>query len=298
MFSGAGAACIYPLLGKLMRLTQVHQDDQLVAAIVEGDKYRLVPGQTTASLIVQAEISGKSLSAIASALAVDELIDAKAGIPITPPEVWGAGCTYAPSAEFRDTQVGEKEGMYAYVHNTDHRPELFEKGGSRVCVGPNESIGIRSDSKFTAPEPELALAVNSKGEIQGYMVGNDVSAWDIERENPLYLPQSKVFDRCVALGPVLVTPDEIADPYALDMTCTITRGDKTIFTGSCSTRQLCRKFEELVKYLLQSNSVPAATVLFTGTGIIVTQEAALMPGDVVTISVPEIGTLANPAVTV
>lgn len=298
MFSGAGAACIYPLLGKLMRLTQVHQDDQLVAAIVEGDKYRLVPGQTTASLIVQAEISGKSLSAIASALAVDELIDAKAGIPITPPEVWGAGCTYAPSAEFRDTQVGEKEGMYAYVHNTDHRPELFEKGGSRVCVGPNESIGIRSDSKFTAPEPELALAVNSKGEIQGYMVGNDVSAWDIERENPLYLPQSKVFDRCVALGPVLVTPDEIADPYALDMTCTITRGDKTIFTGSCSTRQLRRKFEELVKYLLQSNSVPAATVLFTGTGIIVTQEAALMPGDVVTISVPEIGTLANPAVTV
>ncbi len=298
MFSETGAACIYPLLGKLMRLTQVHQDDQLVAAIVEGDKYRLVPGQTTASLIVQAEISGKSLSAIASALAVDELIDAKAGIPITPPEVWGAGCTYAPSAEFRDTQVGEKEGMYAYVHNTDHRPELFEKGGSRVCVGPNESIGIRSDSKFTAPEPELALAVNSKGEIQGYMVGNDVSAWDIERENPLYLPQSKVFDRCVALGPVLVTPDEIADPYALDMTCTITRGDKTIFTGSCSTRQLRRKFEELVKYLLQSNSVPAATVLFTGTGIIVTQEAALMPGDVVTISVPEIGTLANPAVTV
>ncbi len=298
MFSGAGAACIYPLLGKLMRLTQVHQDDQLVAAIVEGDKYRLVPGQTTASLIVQAEISGKSLSAIASALAVDELIDAKAGIPITPPEVWGAGCTYAPSAEFRDTQVGEKEGMYAYVHNTDHRPELFEKGGSRVCVGPNESIGIRSDSKFTAPEPELALAVNSKGEIQGYMVGNDVSAWDIERENPLYLPQSKVFDRCVALGPVLVTPDEIADPYALDMTCTITRGDETTFTGSCSTGQLRRKFEELVKYLLQSNSVPAATVLFTGTGIIVTQEAALVPGDIVAISVPEIGTLANPAVTV
>ncbi len=281
-----------------MKLTQVHQDGQLVAAIVEGEKYRLVPGQTTASLIVQAEISGKPLSAIASALAVDELIEAKAGIPITPPEVWGAGCTYAPSAEFRDTQVGEKEGMYAYVHNTDHRPELFEKGGPRVCVGPNEGIGIRSDSKFTAPEPELALAVNSKGEIQGYMVGNDVSAWDIERENPLYLPQSKVFDRCVALGPVLVTPDEIADPYALDMTCTITRDDEIIFTGSCSTRQLRRKFEELVKYLLQSNSVPAATVLFTGTGIIVTQEAALVPGDIVAISVPEIGTLANPAVTV
>lgn len=281
-----------------MKLTQVHQNDQLVAAIVEGDKYRLVPGQTTASLIVQAEISGKSLSSIAAALAVDELIDAKAGIPITPPEVWGAGCTYALSAEFRDTQVDGDDGMYSYVHNTDHRCELFEKGGSRVCVGPNDGIGIRSDSKFTAPEPELALALNSKGEIQGYMVGNDVSAWDIERENALYLPQSKVFDRCVALGPVLVTPDEISDPYALDMTCTITRGSETTFDGSCSTGQLKRKFEELIAALLQSNTVPAATVLFTGTGIIVTQEAALAPGDIVAISVPEIGTLANPAVIV
>lgn len=281
-----------------MKLTQVHQNDQLVAAIVEGDRYRLVPGQTTASLIVQAEISGKPLSTIADALAVDELIDAAAGIPITPPEVWGAGCTYALSAEFRDTQVDGDEGMYSYVHNTDHRPELFEKGGPRVCVGPNEGIGIRSDSKFTAPEPELALALNSKGEIQGYMVGNDVSAWDIERENALYLPQSKVFDRCVALGPVLVTPDEIADPYALDMTCTITRGSETTFEGSCSTGQLKRKFEELVAALLHSNTVPSATVLFTGTGIIVTQEAALAPGDIVAISIPEIGTLANPAVIV
>ena len=193
---------------------------------------------------------------------------------------------------------GGDEGMYAYVHNIAHRPELFEKGGPRVCVGPGEGIGIRSDSKFTAPEPELVLAVNSKGEIQGYMLGNDVSAWDIERENALYLPQSKVFDRCVALGPVLVTPDEIANPYELQMTCTIQRGDQTTFSGACSTNQLRRKFEELVKYLLKSNTVPSATVLFTGTGIIVTQEAALQPGDVVTISVPEIGTLANPAVIV
>ena len=102
----------------------------------------------------------------------------------------------------------------------------------------------------------------------------------------------------MALGPVLVTPDEIANPYELQMTCTIQRGDQTTFSGACSTNQLRRKFEELVKYLLKSNTVPSATVLFTGTGIIVTQEAALQPGDVVTISVPEIGTLANPAVIV
>ena len=97
---------------------------------------------------------------------------------------------------------------------------------------------------------------------------------------------------------MLVTPDEIANPYELEMSCTITRGNQTTFSGGCSTNQLRRKFEELVKYLMQSNAIPAATVLFTGTGIIVTQEAALQPGDVVTISVPEIGTLANPAVIV
>ena len=281
-----------------MKLTQVQQGDELVAAIVEGDKYRLVPGQTTASLIHQAEISGKSLSSVAAALAVDELIDAKAGIPITPPETWGAGCTHAPSAEFRDTQVGEEEGMYAYVHNTDHRPELFEKGGARVCVGTGENIGIRKDSKFTAPEPELGVVVNSKGEIQGYLLANDVSAWDIERENALYLPQSKIFDACCSLGPLLVTPDEIADPYDLDMTCTVTRGDETTFSGSCSTDKLRRKFEELVEYLLRSNSVPTPTVLLTGTGIIVTEEAALQPGDVTTIEIDGFGKLSNPAAVV
>ena len=133
-----------------------------------------MPNQTTGSLIVQAQASGKPLAEVARALALDALVEAEPLIPIHPAEVWACGCTYAPSAEFRDGELGTREGMYAYVHNTDHRPELFEKGGSRVCVGPGEGVGIRKDSKFTAPEPELALIVDSSGEIHGYTLANDV----------------------------------------------------------------------------------------------------------------------------
>ena len=216
-------------------------------------------------------------------------------MPVTPSEVWACGCSYAPSAEFRDGELGAGEGPYGYVSDPAHRPELFFKGTSRVCVGPNEPVGIRPDSTFTAPEPELALVLNSRAEIVGYTLGNDVSAWDIERENPLYLPQSKVYDRCCALGPFLVTPDEIDDPYQLDMTCSIRRHGDVTFEGKASTAQLRRRFEELVECLRLGNSIPAATVLLTGTGIIVTQEAALAPGDVVTIDVPGLGSLVNPA---
>lgn len=279
-----------------MKLTQIRHNGVVTAAIVEDGKYRPVPNQTTASLIVQAQASAKPLAEVARPLALETLLDAaETIIPIHPEEVWACGCTYAPSAEFRDGELGTREGMYAYVHNTNHRPELFEKGGSRVCVGPGEGVGIRKDSKFTAPEPELGLIVDSAGKIHGYTLANDVSAWDIERENALYLPQSKIFDACCALGPVIVTADEIANPYDLMMRCTITRDGKQTFSGACSTDKLRRKFEELVEYLLRSNSVPTPVVLLTGTGIIVTEEVALKPGDVTTIEMDEIGSLSNPA---
>ncbi|HXA53090.1 MAG TPA: fumarylacetoacetate hydrolase family protein, partial [Candidatus Acidoferrum sp.] len=131
-----------------------------------------------------------------------------------------------------------------------------------------------------------------------YTLANDVSAWDIERENALYLTQSKVYDRCCALGPVIVTPEEIGDVHKLEMTCRITRDGAERFAGSVSISKLHRKLETLVEYLRRANSVPAGTVLLTGTGIIVTKESALAPGDVVTILVPGIGELSNPAAVV
>lgn len=213
------------------------------------------------------------------------------GLPILPPEVWAAGVTYRKSAEFRDQETGES--MYDRAHR-EPRPELFFKGSVSRCVGPNAPIGVRRDSNFTAPEPELALVLGHRGEVVAYTIANDVSAWDIERDNALYLPQSKIFRGACALGPSIVTPDELPDPYNVEIRCRVERGGETIFEESASTARLARKFEELTDYLLRDNPVPGGSVLCTGTGIIVPQSAALEDGDVVEIEIAPIGILRNP----
>jgi 2-dehydro-3-deoxy-D-arabinonate dehydratase len=248
-------------------------------------------------LIRRSDMEGHPLSDVASRLASTHREAVEPIIPIHPREVWACGCTYAMSAQFRDAEHGTREGFYAYVYTHD-RPEIFFKGTARVCVGPHGHIGLRSDAQFTAPEPELALILGSNGTILGYTVANDVSAWDIERENPLYLPQSKVFTGCCALGPVIVTADEIPDPYKMTMTCTIQRDGTNIFEGSVSLSEIHRKFETLTEYLLRANPVPSGSILLTGTGIIVSEEHRLLPDDVVTVEVPEIGKLVNTAAVV
>ncbi|MDQ6679101.1 MAG: fumarylacetoacetate hydrolase family protein [Acidobacteriota bacterium] len=278
-----------------MRLGQISTAGGHVAAIFPTETTaRPIPGHTMRDLIERSEAEQMPLSALANQLASRHSDLAKPIIPLHPWEVWGCGCTYETSASFRDGEQGTRDGMYAQVYRSP-RPELFFKGTSRVCVGHDCPVGIRSDSNFTAPEPEVALVLNKKGQVLAYTMANDVSAWDIERDNPLYLPQSKTFNACCSLGPYLITPDEIPDPYNLQMTCTVMRGDVTRFEGSTSTARLNRKFEVMVEYLLRSNNVPTGSVLLTGTGIIVTESAALAPGDVIHIHVPELGTLSNQA---
>src|SRR5579864_1676039 len=277
-----------------MKLGQIKQAGHTVAAIFEGGQARPIPGHTLYDLIRRSEAESIPLSALAASRASRHAEAAAPLIPLHPVEVWACGCTYETSASFRDAEHGTREGMYAYVYRSD-RPEIFFKGTSRVCAGPGQPIGLRADSKFTAPEPELALILGSRGKILGYTLANDVSAWDIERENALYLPQSKVYTACCALGPVIVTPDELTDPYNLEMTCTVVRNGTKRFEGSTSTARLHRKFETLTEYLLRANKVPAGSVVCTGTGIIVTEDAALAPGDTVSIRVPQIGELSNVA---
>jgi len=225
-----------------------------------------------------------------------ELSDGTGGrlaCPVTPPEVWGAGVTYRRSADFRE----EGTGFYDRVYDAD-RPELFFKASSWRCSAPGEPIGRRHDSTFTASEPELALVLGRRGTILGFTLANDVSAWDIERDNPLYLPQSKIYRGCFSFGPVIVTPDEVADPHHLTMICRILRGGEEVFFGETSTERLKRRFAELVQWLLRSNDIATGTVLSTGTGIIQPLDVGLEEGDVVEISCPEIGTLVNPVATV
>jgi 2-dehydro-3-deoxy-D-arabinonate dehydratase len=215
-------------------------------------------------------------------------------IPIHAPEVWACGVTYKKSAEFRDEDAQTSKGIYDYVYFAK-RPELFFKGRAGHCTGTNDFIGLRSDSKFTAVEPELAVLIDASRSVLGYMVANDVSAWDIERENPLYLPQSKIFRGCCALGPVLLTADEVPDPYSFKVSCSIRRGTGILFSGETTVGMMKRRIDELIDFLFLANTIPDGTVLLTGTGIIQTEEAALQEKDVVEITIPEIGTLRNVA---
>jgi len=280
-----------------MRLGQIRWNNQITAAVFDERGARPIPEYTLQGLLERAEKENVPLGPLAQRQAAAHAEDAPPIIPIHPKEVWACGCTYEMSASFRDAEHGTREGFYAYVYR-EARPEIFFKGTARVCVGPGKEIGIRSDSKFTAPEPELAVVLGTKGKVIGYTIANDVSAWDIERENPLYLPQSKVYTACCSLGPVIVTADELTDPYNLEMTCTIRRGGQTLFSGETSTAKLGRKIETLIEYLYRANPVPSGSVLLTGTGIIVKEDAALQPGDICTISVKGIGELSNPCVIV
>jgi 2-dehydro-3-deoxy-D-arabinonate dehydratase len=213
--------------------------------------------------------------------------------PVTPPEVWGCGVTYRRSADFRE----EGSGIYDHVYEAP-RPELFFKATASRCVGHGEPIGRRDDSRFTAAEPEVAIVVGASGHVLGYTLANDVSAWDIERENPLYLPQSKIYRGCFAFGPWLSTPDEVPDPLGLELTCRVMRKAQELFRGVASTADLRRSYAAMVDCLVHSNPVPTGTVLATGTGIIQPMSAGLEPGDIVSIACPELGELRNPVITV
>lgn len=280
-----------------MKLGQIRWSGRLTAAIFEGDRARPIPEYSLYELICRADKENAPLPALAKGLVSAHREAVVPVIPLQPKEVWACGCTYELSAAFRDGEHNTPQGFYAHVYKGE-RPEIFFKGTSRTCAGPGQNIGIRADSRFTAPEPELAVILGSHGRVVGYTLANDVSAWDLERENPLYLPQSKFYSGACALGPVIVTEDELADPYSIEITCKIERAGSTIFAGSISTSHLGRRIPQLVEFLLRANPVPAGSVLLTGTGIIVKQDAALMPGDIVTISAPEFGELRNTAAVV
>jgi 2-dehydro-3-deoxy-D-arabinonate dehydratase len=217
--------------------------------------------------------------------------------PIDAPEIWGAGITYRRSREYYEAHnthdTGRVKGIYDFVYESE-RPELFFKATASRAAGPNAPIAVRADSTLTASEPELAVVLGRGGQIVAYTIGNDLSAWDIERANPLFLPQSKVFDGCFAFGPVLVTAGEIGDPHRLELTCTVRRGGRAIYEGRVNTKEMKRQCGELVDWLCRSNTCPPGTVLSTGTGILVPDQHALTGGDVVEITLEGVGTLRNP----
>jgi 2-dehydro-3-deoxy-D-arabinonate dehydratase len=212
--------------------------------------------------------------------------------PIDEQEVWAAGVTYLRSRDARMEESAQKD-VYDRVYDAE-RPELFLKATPHRVSGPGEPIAIRADSGWDVPEPELALLLNSEGDIVGYTIGNDVSSRSIEGENPLYLPQAKVYSRCAALGPIIVMVDEIANPSDLDIELTIRRGGEVLFQDATSTARMHRSFDDLRDFLFRANTFPAGVFLMTGTGIVPPLEFTLQDGDEVSIAIAGIGTLVNP----
>jgi len=212
--------------------------------------------------------------------------------PITKQEVWGAGVTYGRSREARMEESSGGGSFYDKVYRAE-RPELCFKAMPGRVVGPNAPIRVRVDSKWTVPEPELTLVISASGTIVGFTIGNDVSARDVESENPLYLPQAKIYKGSCAIGPVVTLAHTISDPYRMEIRLAVRDGAGVRFEGSTNLSRMKRRFEDLVSYLFRDLDFPHGVFLLTGTGIVPPDDFTLQHGDVVEITVPEIGTLRN-----
>lgn len=211
--------------------------------------------------------------------------------PMDEQEIWASGVTYLRSRDARQEEAEDGGDVYARVYDAK-RPELFFKSTAKNTVGHLDKVGIRKDSRWNVPEPELALVLNGAMEMVGFTIGNDMSSRDIEGANPLYLPQAKVYTACCALGPgILLAPS--TDWLDTQIRVSITRDGTEQFSGDIHTSQIKRTIPELVEYLGRSNTFPNGVILLTGTGVVPHADFTLMPDDVVTITIDAIGTLQN-----
>ena len=215
--------------------------------------------------------------------------------PVDAQEVWAAGVTYKRSQVARMEESDTGASHYDRVYTAD-RPELFFKTLAWRVSGPGEPVRVRRDSSWSVPEPEFTLIINPSGTIVGYTIGNDMSARDIEGENPLYLPQAKVYRQSTALGPSILLATEPLDFESTKIELQITRGREPLFTGTTDLSQMARRFEDLAAWLFRENEFPQGAYLMTGTGIVPDDDMTLEDGDIVSISVTGIGTLTNPVV--
>ena len=266
---------------------------------------------STLGLFHTAAITGSDIDSIAESLvgrgggnvvSLDELLDpANPGCPyklfppIWAPEVWAAGVTYHDSMRERQAESGTPD-VYQMVYEAD-RPEVFFKATAARLVAPFDDIGVRADSDWNVPEPELAFVLYG-GRMAAFTVGNDVSSRTIEGANPLYLPQAKLYDRSCSIGPCLVTPGSLGDPQDLPIRMSIERDGVEAFNGETSTSEMKRTCEEIADWLQRHNPVPDGTTVLTGTPLIPPPEFSLSEGDIVSIDIDGIGRLTNTAVSV
>jgi 2-dehydro-3-deoxy-D-arabinonate dehydratase len=212
--------------------------------------------------------------------------------PVERQEVWAVGVTYLRSKKARMEESDFSATAYDKVYDAP-RPELFFKSMPEKVVGPGDTVGIRRDATWNVPEPELALVLNSRGEIVGFTVGNDMSSRDIEGENLLYLPQAKIYDRACAVGPCIVVGANEETARGWTISVQISRAGNVVFSGQTSISQIKRTFAEMAGYLFRSQTFPNGAILLTGTGVVPGDDFTLQPDDGIRIEISGIGVLEN-----
>ena len=264
--------------------------------VEDGGKHFFVPVSNFDALVANENLGAYLRSVANGERPGADFALAQLEAPIGNQEVWAAGVTYfrsrsARMAESKDAGGGD---FYDRVY-TAERPELFFKATASRVAGPGSNVRIRVDATWSVPEPELTLLINPRGQIIGYTAGNDMSSRDIEGENPLYLPQAKVYDRSCALGPcILVSSDPL--PSTTPIRIEILRGGSAVFSGATTLAELKRKPADLAAYLFRENTFPFGAFLMTGTGIVPPDDFTLAPGDKIRITIDPIGTLENDVV--
>ncbi|HEX3654265.1 MAG TPA: fumarylacetoacetate hydrolase family protein [Pirellulales bacterium] len=213
--------------------------------------------------------------------------------PVDRQEIWAAGVTYRRSKSARMEESVGAAVFYDKVYEAE-RPELFFKANAWRVIGPGGPVRIRRDSRWNVPEPELALVLNSRLELVAFTIGNDMSSRDIEGENPLYLPQAKVYDGSCAMGPCMALAAAMPPADKIGIRLAIAREGREVFAGQTSVGQMARSFADLIEYLGRDHSFPDGACLLTGTGIVPGADFTLAAGDVVRIEIDGIGELVNP----
>ena len=212
--------------------------------------------------------------------------------PIDSQEVWAAGVTYKRSRTARMEESETAASCYDRVYESP-RPELFFKATPNRVSGPGQPLRIRADATWNVPEPELTLVINSRLRLVGFTIGNDMSSRDIEGDNPLYLPQAKVYNQCCGLGPVITLASAMPPREQIGIRLQIRRGGQSVFSGATSVAQMARTFEDLIAWLTRDNSFPQGAFLLTGTGVVPESSFTLQSGDHVSIEIDGIGILEN-----
>ncbi|WP_458355237.1 fumarylacetoacetate hydrolase family protein [Peribacillus frigoritolerans] len=281
----------------------VHENKKQLAAVTNENNVVDLPFTDFMSLITTARNENRTaFDIVKQIVAVGEkqpLEGLQLTTPIDAPEVWASGVTYKKSKEARNYEATQgkldRQTFYDKVYDAV-RPEIFFKSTAARTVGPNDPVYLRSDSKWQIPEPELGLVIDKKGTVLGYIAGNDMSCRDIEGENPLYLPQAKVWKNSCSIGPAILLKEAVPDPYELKIMCRIFRNEEKVFEGEAKVNQLKRKLEELVDYLVLDNTVFDGSVLLTGTCVVPPNEFTLKGDDRIEIEIPGIGVLNNPVI--